>query len=120
MFDAQAGIFSPNPGKPFEVDPWTGGAVSAGLRELLQTLASKESETDQQLARAALTKRYTDWFHTVGRGMQLAEWLDDTGEHVVDGDKTGDVNENGIKSVTFAGGQYGTAPVMAARVEVSP
>jgi hypothetical protein len=120
MFDAQAGIFSPNPGKPFEVDPWTGGAVSAGLRELLQTLASKESETDPQLARAALTKRYTDWFHTVGRGMQLAEWLDDTGEHVVDGDKTGDVNENGIKSVTFAGGQYGTAPVMAARVEVSP
>ena len=120
MVDAKAGIFSPTPGKPFAVDPWTNGAVSAGLRELLENLANKEGESDAVLDRAALTKRYTDWFHIVGRGMQLAEWLDDTGEHLVDGDTTGDSNENGIRSVTFAGGKFGTAPVMAARVEVTP
>lgn len=120
MVDAKSGIFSPTPGKPFEVTPWTNGAVSAGLRELLETLGNKEGETDPLLDRAALTKSYTDWFHVVGRGMQLAEWLDDTGEHVVDGDTTGDINENGIKSVTFAGGPFGTAPVMAARVEITP
>jgi hypothetical protein len=120
MVDAKAGIFSPTPGKPFEVTPWTNGAVSAGLRELLENLSNKEGETDPVLDRAALTKRYTDWFHVVGRGMQLAEWLDDTGEHLVDGDTTGDINDNGIRSVTFAGGPFGTAPVMAARVEVTP
>jgi hypothetical protein len=120
MVDAKAGIFSPEPGKPFMVTPWTNGAVSAGLRELLENLANREGETDPVLDRAALTKRYTDWFHVVGRGMQLAEWLDDTGEHLVDGDTTGDTNENGIRSVTFAGGKFGTAPVMAARVEVTP
>jgi len=27
--------------------------------------------------------------------MQLAEWLEDTGEHLVAGDTTGDVNQNG-------------------------
>ena len=116
----KSGIYNPTPGKPFEVTPWTAGAVSGGLRELLETLNNREGESDPVLDRALLTKRYTDWFHGVGRGMQLAEWLDDTGEHLVDGDTTGDINENGIKSITFAGGQFGTAQVMAARVEVTP
>jgi len=120
MVDAKAGIFSPTPGTPFEVTPWTNGAVSAGLRELLENLSNKEGENDAALDRAALTKRYTDWFHGVGRGMQRAEWLDDTGEHLVDGDTTGDMNENGIRSVTFAGGKFGIAQVMASRVEVTP
>lgn len=120
MFDAKAGIFSPTPGKPFEVTPWTAGAVEGGLRELLQTLHNKEGENDPQLALANLTKRYTDWFHVVGRGMQLAEWLDDTGEHIVKDDTTGDANQNGIKRPDMAGGKFGTAPVMAARIEVTP
>jgi hypothetical protein len=90
------------------------------LRELLETLANREGEADPVLDRASLAKRYTDWFHVVGRGMQLAEWLDDTGEHLVDGDTTGDINENGIRSITFAGGQFGTAQTIAARVEVIP
>ena len=120
MFDAAAGIYDPTPGKPFDVDPWTAGAVSGGLRELLETLDNQEGETDPVLDKASITKRYADWFHVVGRGMQLAEWLDDTGEHLVNGDTTGDVNENGIRSVTFAGGQYGTAQVMAAKIEVTP
>ncbi len=120
MVDKTIGIFSPNPGKPFTVDAWTAGAVSGGLRELLETLGNRENENDPALDRAALTKRYTDWFHVVGRGMQLAEWLDDTGEHLISGDENGDSNENGIKSITFAGGKFGTAQVMAAEIEVTP
>ncbi len=46
MFDKGAGIFSPTPGKPFEVTPWTEGAVSGGLRELLENLNNREGETD--------------------------------------------------------------------------
>ena len=120
MVDKSSGLLNPNPGKPFEVTPWTAGAVSAGLRSLLETLHNSESETDAALDRAALAKRYTEWFHIVGRGMQLAEWLDDTGEHIVDGDSTGDINQNGIKSITFAGGKFGTAQVMASKIEVTP
>lgn len=120
MTEASTGLFNPTPGKPFTVDPWTNGAVSAGLRELLENLGNKEGESDPALSREALTKAYTEWFHVVGRGMQLAEWLDDTGEHLVDGDTTGDSNENGIRSVSFAGGEFGTAAVMAARIEVTP
>lgn len=119
MVDAD-GLFNPNPGKPFEVTPWTMGAVSAGLRELLETLSNRETETDPALDRAALSQRYTQWFHVVGRGMQRSEWLDDTGEHIVAGDQTGDINRNGIKSVTFAGGEYGISQVMASRAEVIP
>jgi hypothetical protein len=119
MFDKSSGLFDPTPGKPFEATPWTAGAVSAGLRELMTTLASRESEKQPQLSLENLTKRYTDWFHVVGRGIQLAEWLNDTGEHMVTGGD-GDLNQNGIKSVTMAGGKYGTAAVMAARIEVTP
>lgn len=116
----KSGLFDPTPGKPFTVDPWTNGAVSAGLRELLENLANKEGESDPALTKEALTDAYTTWFHTVGRGMQLAEWLEETGEHIVAGDKTGDINQNGIKSITFAGGKYGTAQVMASKIEVTP
>ncbi|MEX6505487.1 hypothetical protein [Jiella sp. M17.18] len=119
MFDEALGIFSPNPGKDFSVTPWTAGAVDGGLRELLQTLHNKEGESDPHLTLANLTQRYTTWFHAVGRGMQLSEWLGDTGEHMVEGDESGDVNDNGIKRPDMAGGRFGTAPVMAAKVEVS-
>jgi len=120
MLDKTSGLFDPTPGKPFTVDPWTAGAVSGGLRELIENLSNKEGETDPVLTKQALTDTYTTWFHTVARGMQLAEWLEDTGEHLVTGDTTGDVNQNGIKSITFAGGKYGTAQVMASKVEVTP
>jgi hypothetical protein len=120
MFDNAAGIYDPTPGKPFQVTPWTAGAVSAGLRELMQTLADREGEKDPHLTLANLTQRYTAWYHVVGRGMQLAEWLNDTGEHMTAGQYNGDLNQNGVKSATFAGGKYGTAAVMAARIEVTP
>ncbi len=79
MADKASGLFDPTPGQPFDVDPWTAGAVSGGLRELIENLGNKEGETDAVLTKAALTEAYTTWFHTVGRGMQLAEWIEDYG-----------------------------------------
>ena len=120
MFDDSAGLFNPNPGRAFEVDSWTTGAVSGGVRALLQVVNDRESEVHvPAMSRAVLADRYTRWYQVVARGMQLSEWPTDTGEHLVENDRTGDINENGIKSVTFSGGRYGFAPVMAARVSVS-
>lgn len=120
LFDPALGLYNDTPGKPFEVTQWTAGTVSAGIRELMLNLVSRSGESEQALTLAHLAERYTDWFRTVGRGMQLAEWLNDTGEHRVAKDYDGDINQNGIKSVTFAGGDHGTAAVMAAKAEVSP
>lgn len=120
MVDTASGLYSPTPGQAFRVDPWTQGAVMGGLHELLQVLANQDAETDPALTKANLTRRYTTWFKTVGHGMQLAEWIGDSGEHVVAGDATGDINENGVKRPDLAGGPFGTAPVMAGAVEVTP
>jgi hypothetical protein len=120
MTEQDTGLYNPNPGKPFTVTPWTQGAVMGALHELLGALANREGEDDPALTRAALTQAYTVWFKTVGHGMQLGEWVGDTGEHVVAGDTSGDVNGNGVKIVTAAGGGHGTAAVMAGEVEVTP
>lgn len=115
-----SGLFNPAPGKPFSVTPWTQGAVMGGLRELLDTLGNREGESDPALSREALTRAYTVWFKTVGHGMQLAEWVGDTGEHPVADDPSGDTNRNGVKGLVHAGGPNGTAQVMASEVEVTP
>lgn len=120
MTDKATGLFNPTPGQPFSVTPWTQGAVMGGLHELLQVLANHEGESDPALTKEALTQAYTVWFKTVGHGMQLGEWIDDTGEHQVAGHTSGDVNRNGVKIITAAGGPYGTAAVMAGRVDVTP
>ena len=119
LFDPALGIYNDAPGQPFTVDPYTAGAVSAGIRELMLNLVARTGETDPALALSHLAERFTTWFHTVGYGVQLAEWLNDTGEHMVAKDYDGDINENGIKSVSFAGGDHGTAAVMAQKIEVS-
>ncbi|WP_233192737.1 hypothetical protein [Acidimangrovimonas sediminis] len=120
MVDKASGLYDPTPGKPFDVDPWTQGAVMGGLHALMQVLVNREGETDPTLGLQNLTQRYATWFGTVGYGVQLAEWVGDSGEHLVEGDTSGDINGNGVKGLTFAGGKYGTAQVMAAKIRVTP
>lgn len=120
MIDEANGLYNPTPGKPFIVDTWTNGAVMGGLHVLLQVLANQDNESDPALTLSNLTQRYTTWFKIVGHGIQRAEWLDDTGEHVVAGDDSGDINGNGILRPTKAGGKYGVAAVMAGAIEVDP
>lgn len=121
LYDPAIGTWASTPGKPTIHTPWTAAAVSGALHELLLTLVNKEGEKDAALSKEALTARYVSWFETVveNHGMQQAEWLDDTGEHVVDGDTSGDVNKNGVLQITKAGGPFGTAAVLAGKVEVS-
>lgn len=119
LFDDSLGIFSDSPGNVMTVNPYVAGVVSGGIRELMLNLVSRSGESDQNLSLGHLAKRYTAWFTLVARNLQLAEWLNDTGEHMVAGDYDGDINQNGIKSITYAGGPHGTAAVMASEIKLS-
>jgi hypothetical protein len=125
MFDPAIGTFSERPGHPTEHTPWTAAAISGGLRELLLHLANDESEAVPELERGHLARRYSDWFAAVvngGRideGMQLAEWLGDSGEHVASEGDVPDFDGDGVAKITAAGGEFGTAMVLANRVRVS-
>ncbi len=68
---------------------------------------------------AQLTQRYVSWFRgTVNGGMQMAEWIGDSGENVIEG-AGGDTDEDGVLQVTAAGGKHGTAMVMAAKALIT-
>lgn len=124
-FDSATGTWAEQPGNPIEMTPWTAGAISGGMRELLLTLNAQEGEKLPELEPVHLTSRYLAWFRGVvngariGEGMQCAEWLADSGEFIVSGDKTGDIDGDHVPQVTHAGGAHGTAMVMAGRVRVS-
>ena len=119
FYDPALKIFNDKPGQPMAIDPYTAGVVSGGIRELMLNMVARSGESDQNLSLAHLAGRYTDWFTIVARNLQLAEWLNDTGEHMTAKDYDGDVNQNGVKSITFAGGPHGTAAVMASKITVS-
>jgi len=131
-YDPAVGTYASAPGEPSEHTPWTAGAVSGGLRALMLNLANADAETTPELALAHLTRRYTEWFRIVinggsprtGSGMQLAEWIGDSGEYValatggVDA-APADTDGDGVPQITAAGGAHGTAMTLAARVRVS-
>ena len=89
------------------------------------TLRNQEGESAPQFELVNLTQRYERWFRTVinGRanneGMQLAEWLGDSGENIVKGDSSGDTDTDNVPQVTKAGGKFGTAMTMAGKVSVA-
>lgn len=125
MFDKALGTFAESPGKPTIHTPWTAAAVSSGLRELMLTLRNAEGEKEKRLDLANLTSRYERWFRlvvngrAVGEGMQLSEWLGDSGENMVKGDSSGDSDRDNVPQITKAGGPFGTAMTMAGAVRVS-
>jgi len=126
LFDPALGTFADVPGKPTEHTPWTAAAVSGGLRALLLNLRNSDAEDVVELRPAELTERYVSWFQLVinggteGSGMQLAEWIGDSGENVPLTSFDGDSDRDGVPQITAAGGAHGTAMVLAARVRVSP
>ncbi len=89
QFDEALGTYADVPGQPTEHTPWTAGAISGGLRALLLNLRNEEGESSPVLSPAHLTQRYVGWFRGVvngprdGDGMQLAEWIGDSGENVI-------------------------------------
>ena len=126
-FDAKLGTWS-IAGKA-EYTPWSVAAISAAMREAMMHLKNNDSESVAELELQQLVNRYAAWFRLVitGKegqpGLQLAEPIADTGEHIlVDGqgnklhDSEGDSDGDGIKQITHAGGQYGRASVLAGKL----
>ncbi|MEH8124073.1 hypothetical protein Q7I34_20175, partial [Aeromonas veronii] len=77
------------------------------------------AEKAPELELAQLTQRYVGWFRgTVNGGMQMAEWVGDSGENVIEGAGS-DTDEDGVPQVTAAGGKHGTAMVMATKALIT-
>ena len=124
LFDKAIHTWAQQPGQATEHSPWTAAAISAGLREAMLHLKNEEGENDAALELENLAERYVSWFKGVingpstDQGMQLAEWLGDSGEQYVEGEGD-DIDADNVPKVTGAGGKHGTAMVMAAKVRVS-
>lgn len=52
--------------------------------------------------------------------MQMAEWLGDSGENIIKGEKSNDTDQDNVPQITNGRGKYGIAQTMASRVRVSP
>ncbi len=116
-FSAKAGTWLA--GKQGEYTPWTQAAISGALRSAMLNLRNEGAEKAPELELAKLTGQYVSWFRgTVNGGMQMAEWVGDSGENVIEG-AGGDTDEDDVPQVTAAGGKHGTAMVMAAKAVVS-
>ncbi len=120
MFDKKLGTWATVPGKATIHTPFTSAAISGGLREAIQQLSNKEGENAPELELQALTNRYVSWFKTViNGGMQMAEWMGDSGENQLKDDKSTDTDMDGVHQIIGSGGKFGTAMVMAGKAKVS-
>lgn len=116
LYDNDISTWANEPGKATIHTPLTAAAISGGLREVILHLANKDGASEPALELSKLTQRYTSWFRTViNGGMQLAEWVGDSGENMIKGSNTIDSDADGVKSVAGAG----VAMTMAAKVSVS-
>ena len=119
LFDKGINTWAEQPGKATIHTPYTAAAISGGLREIILHLKNEEGEHNPALELARLTERYASWFKgVINGGMQLAEWLGDTGEHMLKNNPSVDSDEDGVLQLTAAGGKFGTAMVMANKVKV--
>lgn len=116
-FNAKAGTWLA--GKQGEYTPWTQAAISGALRSAMLNLRNEGAEKAPELELAKLTGQYVSWFRgTVNGGIQMAEWIGDSGENIIEGAGS-DTDEDGVPQVTAAGGKHGTAMVMAAKAVIS-
>ncbi|MCP4326755.1 MAG: hypothetical protein GY787_33990 [Alteromonadales bacterium] len=114
QFDKNINTWAEQPGKATTHTAYTSAAISGGLREVILHLKNEEGENNPALELQLLTERYTAWFKTViNGGMQLSEWLGDSGENLMKGSDTVDSDKDGVKQVHAAGGKFGTAMTMA-------
>lgn len=119
MFDSSINTWAAKPGQATIHTPYTSAAISAGLREAILHLKNEEGENEPALELTALTDRYVSWFRgVINGGMQLSEWMGDSGENQIKGSDSTDTDEDGVHQVIAAGGQFGTAMTMANKVSV--
>lgn len=115
-----------------EYTPWSVAAISSGMRDAILHLKNSEAERRAknkapELELAQLIQRYIAWFRVAVSGidgqpgLQLAEPIGDTGEHILvdaQGNRLSDSDNDGIKQITHAGGQHGRASVLAGKLIV--
>ncbi|MDO6544505.1 hypothetical protein [Photobacterium sanguinicancri] len=119
MFDKNINTWATVPGKATIHTPYTEAAISGGLREAILHLKNEEGENEPALELTTLTDRYVSWFRTViNGGMQLAEWMGDSGENQIKGSSSTDTDEDGVHQIIAAGGKFGTAMTMANKASV--
>ncbi len=119
MFDKNINTWASVPGKATIHTPYTAAAISGGLREVILHLKNEEGENEPALELTTLTNRYVSWFRgVINGGMQLAEWMGDSGENQLKGSKSTDTDEDGVHQIIAAGGKFGTAMTMANKVSV--
>jgi len=119
MFDSSINTWAEQPGIATEHTPYTAAAISGGLREAMLHLKNEEGETVEALELQSLVNRYVSWFKgVINGGMQLSEWLGDSGENLLKDSNSVDSDEDGVRQLTAAGGKFGTAMVMANKVSV--
>lgn len=119
MFDKNINTWASVPGKATIHTPYTAAAISGGLREVILHLKNEEGENEPALELTTLTDRYVSWFRgVINGGMQLAEWMGDSGENQLKGSKSTDTDEDGVHQIIAAGGKFGTAMTMANKVSV--
>ena len=125
QFDKALGTYATQPGQPTTHTPYTAAAISAGLRETMLHLKNEAGETQPEFKLQHLTQRYQSWFRLVingpatNQGMQLSEWLGDSGEHMLKSNATADSDGDNVAKVPNAGGPFGTAQTMANKVIVT-
>jgi len=123
-FDPALGTYANHPGQATLHTPYTAAAISAGLRETMLHLKNENGESEPKLKLQHLTQRYQSWFQLVingpalDQGMQLAEWLGDSGEHMLKGQASADSDGDHVAKITAAGGPFGTAQTLAKEVSV--
>ncbi|MGF1725329.1 hypothetical protein [Photobacterium nomapromontoriensis] len=119
MFDKNINTWAAVPGKATIHTPYTEAAISGGLREAILHLKNEEGENEPALELTTLTNRYVSWFRTViNGGMQLSEWMGDSGENQIKGSHSTDTDEDGVHQIIAAGGKFGTAMTMANKASV--
>ncbi len=122
MYDTKLGTYVDS---TKEYTPYAIGAVSGGLRDAINNLKNAGSEKEPVLELKNLTDRFTSWFQTVVNGSstkdgaQLAEWLLDSGEYETVDMKSTNNDEDNVPAINKAGGKYGTAMTMAAKVKLT-
>ncbi len=119
MFDESINTWAAVPGQATTHTPYTAAAISGGLREAIMHLKNEEGENEPALELQALTDRYVGWFKgVINGGMQLAEWMGDSGENQIKGNNSTDTDEDGVLQIIAAGGKFGTSMTMANEVVV--
>lgn len=122
MFDKKIGTYVD---ASKEYTPYSIGATSGGLRDAITHLKNEGKEKEPLLELKNLTERFTNWFQIVingnalNEGAQLSEWLLDSGEYETADMKTSNNDGDNVPSINKAGGKYGTAMTMAAKVKLS-